>query len=134
HVAGDDFAAGAVQDRAAAGAWAIENLDDLAIGRRFARIFDGAAGYEGRLAGDDVVDLGGLAVLDSVWRLLALGFRSMHHADADVVLVIDADDADLLIAHGGRCGLLHGRHDFFVGDVGGLAPRLVLLSPGDGTS
>src|SRR5262249_48824314 len=129
HIPRDDSSARAAQNRAPAGARTVQDLHHLAIGGRFARILYCAAGYEGRLAGDNVVDLGDLAVLDAVRRLLALRFRSVHHADADVVLVVDADDANLLIADCGRRRLLDRRHNFFVGDVGRFAAGLMLLSP-----
>jgi len=50
----------------------------------------------------------------------------MHHADADVVLVVDADNAYGLIAHGERGGLLHGSFDFGFRYIGSATARHVL--------
>src|SRR5579871_219128 len=119
-----DFAAHSVLHDATLRAGPVQHLDDRAVGRGLLRVFNGAAGDEGSVAFDEVVHLGDLAVLDGVAHVL--GFGAMHHADTDVVFVIDADDADGLIADSGGGGLLHRGFDLGAADVGSDAARLVL--------
>src|SRR2546421_585001 len=89
-IARSDFSTRAIGNRAATRARAIEHFHDDALGRRLARIVDGAARYECRVAIDDVVDLGDLTVLNAAARTAARGLGAMHDADSDVVLVVDA--------------------------------------------
>jgi hypothetical protein len=55
---------------------------------------------------DHVIDLGDLAVLDAAADVAARRLRAMHDADADIVLVVDGDDADLRVVDRVLRGLL----------------------------
>src|SRR5271168_3882264 len=98
-IARSDLAALPADDLAATGTWTVERGNHGAFGRRLLHILDGSAGHEGPAAGNDVVDLRDLAVLDAETDVTACRFGTMDDADTDVVFAVDVDDADLLIAH-----------------------------------
>src|SRR5581483_5962224 len=64
-VAGSDLTTHPIVNGAALRARPVQHFDHVAVGCRFARVFDGASGDERRVSLDDVVDLGDLAVLDA---------------------------------------------------------------------
>jgi hypothetical protein len=78
-VARAELAALAAQHFAAVGTRAIEDRDHRAGGRDAARILDRAAGHEGPVAGNDVVDLRDLAVLDAERAGLILHLLGLRH-------------------------------------------------------
>ena len=59
-------------------------------------------------------------------NVAAFRFGAMNDADTDIVFAIDANHADLLIAHRRRGSLLCRRKNFGVGDIHGRATRQML--------
>ena len=108
-ITGSDDAALPADDLATARTRSVERRHHGAFGRRFLHVLDRSARHEGPGAGDDVVDFRDLAVLDAATDVAACGFGTMDDPDADIVLAVDADHADLLIAHRRRGRLLYRR-------------------------
>src|SRR6185436_95083 len=88
-VAGGNLAAGAADDPAAARARA-DNFDGVRIGCGFG-VLHRAAGDHRAAAGNHVIDLGDLIVLETGLQVGHLG--AVHDGDADIVFaVVDAGD------------------------------------------
>lgn len=123
-VSGDDsllLAAG----HGAQSAGADQYGDRVAVGGQFDRIGLVAAGDENARAGEDVVHLGDVVMDDGAHRL-ALGTLTdaAQDADADIDIVTDVDDSDLLIE--GVAKIFEHRHDLGNRDVGSVVRNLGL--------
>src|SRR5690242_1433866 len=125
YVPRSDAAAHSILHYATLRARPVQHFDYVAVGRRFARIFNSAAGDQRGIALDYVVDLRDLTVLDSAAPARAVSLRTMNHADANIVFAIDAHDANCLVTHRRRGGFLHGRLDLHTADVSGRTTRRV---------
>src|SRR5260370_7511235 len=97
-VTGADFAAQAILDATTFGAGAVQQGDHFIAWRDFLGITECAAGDERAVAGDDVINLGNLAVLDAGGGLFAGRLEPADDTDADVIFAGNVDDANGLIA------------------------------------
>src|SRR5207249_3552445 len=106
-IAGTDLAAHTALNAAAASAGTIEHGHHRALGLNFSWIVQRTAGYKCSVSFNHMVDLGDLGVLDAAGSIFAGSLSAVNDADADVVLAVDIDDANGLVADavGGR--LLH---------------------------
>src|SRR5205085_11180166 len=114
HIARPDFAAGAPDDPCTFHAGSGKDSDGFIVGRTVFGIFNGAAGHQRPVAGNDVIHLGNLAVLRPADALL-LRLGAVNYTDADIVVAVYIDDADLLIADGCAGIVARDAHDFRIG-------------------
>jgi len=99
--------------------------DRVAVGGQFHRIGRVATGDENPRTGQDIVHLGDVVMDDGAHRLaLAALADTAQHADADVDIVTDINDPDLLIE--GFAEIFEYRHDLRIRDVGGVVGNLGL--------
>src|SRR6266481_9661621 len=118
-VTGADFAAHAILDATTFGAGAVQQGDHFIAWRDFLGITECAAGDERAVAGDDVINLGDLAVLDAGGGLFAGRLEPADDTDANVIFAGNVDDANGLIADSHSGHLAHHGFDFGVTDIGG---------------
>src|SRR5437660_2383639 len=118
-IAGSDLAAHTTLNAGGTGAGTVEHGHNGVLGRDLPWTVQRPAGYECPSPFNHMVDLGNLGVFDAAGSVFAGSFGAMDDTDADVVLAVDINDANGLIADTvGGC-LLHQRLHFRAADVRG---------------